>query len=166
MRVKMTISVGDRLPEAGLLRMGANGAETVSLGGLTKGRSVVIFAVPGAFSTTCDKAHVPSFIRAMPELRRKGVEDVICLAVNDPFVMKAWGESTGATAAGIHMLSDGDGAYTQAVGLALDAPAVGFHGRSQRYAMHVVDGVVKVLRFETQRGACEMTAGASLAEAI
>ena len=162
----MTISVGDRLPEASFLRMGANGAESVSLGSLTAGRSVVIFAVPGAFSTTCDKAHVPSFIRAMPALRAKGVADVICIAVNDPFVMKAWGETTGATAAGIHMLSDGDGAFTRAVGLSLDAPAVGFHGRSQRYALHVVDGVVKVLRLETQRGACEMTAGESLAEAI
>jgi len=162
----MTISVGDRLPEASFLRMGANGAESVSLSSLTAGRSVVIFAVPGAFSTTCDKAHVPSFIRAMPDLRRKGVADVICIAVNDPFVMKAWGESTGATAVGIHMLSDGDSAYTHAVGLALDAPAVGFHGRSQRYAMHVVDGVVKVLRLETQRGVCEVTAGDSLAGAI
>lgn len=91
---------------------------------------------------------------------------MICIAVNDPFVMKAWGETTGATAAGIHMLSDGDGAFTRAVGLSLDAPAVGFHGRSQRYALHVVDGVVKVLRLETQRGACDMTAGELLAGAI
>jgi len=161
----MTISTGDRLPEATLTRMGAGGAETVDLGARLKGRSVAIFAVPGAFSTTCHVAHLPSFLRNKAAFDARGVDEIICIAVNDPFVMKSWGEATGATAGGITLLADADGAFTRAIGMEFDAPAVGFFGRSRRYAMHVVDGVVKVLNVETGRG-CEVSAGEALLAAI
>ena len=97
----MTISTGARLPEATLLRMGENGAEAVPLADRLKGRKVVIFGLPGAYTGTCSTAHVPSFIRTAKGFADKGVDEIICVAVNDPFVMKAWGEATGATAAGI-----------------------------------------------------------------
>ena len=158
----MSIKPGDTLPEATLGRMSANGPEQVALSGLTKGRKVVIFAVPAAFSATCHSAHVPSFIRVKDDLTAKGVEDVICISVNDHFVMKAWAEATGAEAAGIHMLADADGAFTKALGMAFDAPPVGFYGRSKRYAMLVEDGGVKVLNLEESPGTCELSGGEAM----
>lgn len=162
----MTISVGDKLPEAGLIRLGANGPEQVSVGELTKGRKVVIFAVPGAFTPTCHSAHVPSFIRTREQLAAKGVDEIICVSVNDPFVMKAWGEATGAAEAGISMLSDASGAFAQALGLAFDAPPAGLINRSKRYALLAEDGVVKVLQVEASPGTCEVSGGEALLEAI
>jgi cytochrome c peroxidase len=158
----MTISTGDRLPDATFVRLGANGPEEVSVETLTKGRKVVIFAVPGAFTPTCHSAHVPSFIRTKEALAAKGVEDVICVSVNDPFVMKAWGEATGATEAGLSMLADGTGAFTAAMGLSFDAPPVGLMGRSKRYALMAEDGVVKVLHLEESPGVCEVSGGEAL----
>jgi glutaredoxin/glutathione-dependent peroxiredoxin len=161
----MTISVGDRLPEGTLVKLGANGPEQVSIETLTKGRKVAIFAVPGAYTPTCHSAHVPSFIRTKAGFDAKGVDEVVCISVNDPFVMKAWGEVTGATAAGITMLADA-GAYTAALGLSFDAPPVALMGRSKRYAMYVVDGVVKVLHLEQATGTCEISGGEALLAAI
>ncbi|MFC2966986.1 peroxiredoxin [Acidimangrovimonas pyrenivorans] len=162
----MTISVGDVLPGATLVRMGAEGPEAVDVDVLTRGRKVVIFAVPGAFTGTCTTAHVPSFIRTKPAFDAKGVDEVICVSVNDPFVMGAWGEQTGANDAGITMLGDPQSAFTGAVGMAFDAPPAGLIGRSKRYAMLVEDGVVKVLHVEANPGVCEMSAGEALLEAI
>ncbi|UWQ18499.1 peroxiredoxin [Jannaschia sp. M317] len=161
----MTITTGDRLPEATLLRIGDDGPEGVALSELTAGKTVVLFGLPGAFTGTCTTAHVPSFIRTKDAFAEKGVVDIICFAVNDPHVMKAWAEATGAEAAGLHMLGDSDGALTKALGLDFDAPAAGFHGRTTRCAMLVEDGTVKVLHLEQGRGICEATAGeAMLAE--
>jgi cytochrome c peroxidase len=164
--VDMAIAEGDRLPEAELIRMGDSGPEAVSLGGLARDGKMVVFAVPGAFTPTCSAAHVPSFIRTKDQFAEKGVDSIVCVAVNDPFVMKAWGESTGATEAGIQMMSDASGAFTRALGLDFDAPPAGFHGRSKRYAMYVEDGVVKALHVEESPGTCETSAGESLLEAI
>ena len=161
----MTISTGDRLPEATLIRMGEGGPETVSLGSLTDGRKVVIFAVPGAFTKTCSMAHMPSFIRTKEKFDEKGVE-VMCVAVNDPFVMKAWGEATGADKAGIAMLSDATSAFTGAMGMAFDAPTAGLLARSRRYALYAEDGVVQVLHEEESPGACDVSGGEAMLEAI
>ena len=158
----MTISQGDKLPEASLLRLGEKGPEAVSTSALTAGRKVVIFAVPGAYTPTCSVNHVPSFIRTKAGYDAKGVDEIICVAVNDPFVMKAWGEATGATAAGISMLSDGSGAFTKALGLDFDAAGAGLLGRSKRYAMYVVDGTVEKLHLEASPGACEISGGEAL----
>lgn len=162
----MTISTGDRLPEATLLRIGPNGPEEVALGSLTKGRKVVIFAVPGAYTPTCSSAHVPSFVRTKAQFDAKGVDEIICISVNDPFVMKSWGEATGAAAAGLTMLADAQGAFTKAIGMAFDAPPAGLIGRSKRYAMAVEDGKVTVLHVEQSPGTCEATAGESLLAAV
>lgn len=162
----MTISVGDTLPEATMMQLGDEGPAPVALGERLKGRKVVIFAVPGAYTPTCDSAHVPSFIRTRDQFTAAGVDEVICVSVNDPWVMHAWGESTGANAAGITMLADASGAFTTAIGMNFDAPPVGFQGRSERYAMMVEDGVVTILQREENRGVCEVSAGESLLAAL
>ena len=158
----MTISVGDTLPEANLGRMGEDGPEQVALSELTKGRKVVIFALPGAYTGTCTTAHVPSFIRTRADFAAKGVDEVICLSVNDPFVMHAWGEATGATAAGITMLGDAEAVFTKAAGMEFSAPPAGLIDRSKRYALMAEDGVVKVLQTEENPGVCEVSGGEAL----
>ncbi|SEM71971.1 thiol peroxidase (atypical 2-Cys peroxiredoxin) [Roseovarius tolerans] len=158
----MTLSTGDKLPDATLLTLGENGPEEVALSARTAGRKVVIFAVPGAYTPTCSAAHVPSFIRTKDQFDAKGVDEIICISVNDPFVMKAWGEATGATEAGITLLGDPQSAFTKAIGMEFDAPPAGLLARSKRYAMYVEDGTVKVLHLEESPGTCEVTAGESL----
>lgn len=162
----MTISTGDRLPEATFLQIGAAGPEQVALAPRLAGKRVVIFGLPGAFTGTCTTAHVPSFMRTKPQFDAKGISEIICLSVNDPYVMKAWGESTGATAAGITMLADADGSFANALGLSFSNPATGLLNRSRRYSMLVEDGVVTVLNREVKGGTCEISGGEALLEAI
>jgi cytochrome c peroxidase len=158
----MTIAPGDTLPEATLVRMGADGPEPVSLADHAKGKKVVIFAVPGAFTPTCHAAHVPSFIRTKDQFAEKGVDEIICVSVNDPFVMKAWGEATGATEAGITMLGDAESAFTKAIGMDFDAPPAGLIARSKRYAMIVDDGKITTLHVEEGPGVCDVSGGEAL----
>ncbi|WP_299984050.1 peroxiredoxin [uncultured Ruegeria sp.] len=160
------ISTGDMLPEATLIQMGADGPEEVRISDKTKDRKVVIFAVPGAFTGTCTTAHVPSFMRTKGQFDAKGVDEIICISVNDPFVMGAWGESTGATAAGLTMLADAASEFTKAIGMDFDAPPVGLLARSKRYAMLVEDGKIVALNLEESPGACEISAGEGLLDVI
>lgn len=162
----MTLSIGDTLPNATVLRIGADGPEKVEMETLTKGRNVAIFGLPGAYTGTCTTAHMPSFIRNMDGLKAKGVDEVICVSVNDPFVMNAWGDATGGKDAGIAMLGDASAEFTRAIGMNWTAEAVGFFDRSRRYAMYAEDGVVKVLHVEEGPGVCEVSAGESLLAAI
>jgi len=157
---------GTILPDASLLRIGENGPEPVSLAEKTKGRKVVIFAVPGAFTPTCDSAHVPSFIRTMDQFAAEGVDEIICISVNDPHVMKAWGESTGATAAGITMLADPESTFTTGIGMNFTAPPAGLIARSMRYAMLVEDGKVVLFQPEEARGVCTLSGGEGMLDVI
>ena len=158
----MTISQGDMLPDATLVQIGAEGPEPIQIADKLKGRKVVLFAVPGAFTPTCHSAHVPSFIRTKDQFDAKGVDEIICLSCNDPFVMKAWGESTGATAAGITMLADASSEFTKAIGMDFDAPPAGLIARSKRYAMLVEDGKVTLFQPEESPGVCEVSGGEGL----
>ena len=162
----MTISQGDTLPDATLIQMGSEGPEEVQLRDKLKDRKVVIFAVPGAFTPTCHSAHVPSFIRTKDQFDAKGVDEIICISANDPFVMKAWGEATGADKAGITMLADAQSEFTDAIGMRFDAPPAGLIGRSLRYAMLVEDGKVTILNREENPGQCELSAGEGLLDAM
>ncbi len=162
----MTISTGDTLPEATFVRMGAEGPEQVTTSDLTKGRKVVIFALPGAFTGTCTNAHVPSFIKTKDDFAAKGVDEILCISVNDVFVMDAWARSTGAKDAGIAMLGDPAAEFTKAMGRAFSAPPVGLIDRSQRYAMLVEDGVVKHFALDDQPGTCEASCGEAMLAAI
>lgn len=162
----MTISVGAMLPGATLLAMGEKGPEQVDLSSRLRGRKVVIFGLPGAFTGTCSTAHVPSFIRTRDGFAAKGVDEIICVSVNDPFVMGAWGKDTGASEVGITMLGDADASFTKTLGLAFSVPAIGLNDRSKRYALYADDGVVKVLHVEDNAGVCDRSGGEALLEAI
>lgn len=158
----MAISVGNRLPEAMLLKIGANGPEKVKLGDRLAGRKVVIFGLPGAFTPTCDSAHLPGFMRTRDAICEKRVAEIICVSVNDPHVMKAWGEATGATKAGLTLLADPESLFTTAIGMKYDAPDAGLIARSRRYAMLVENGVVTVLHEEVARGVCDVSSGEAM----
>lgn len=158
----MTISVGDKLPDAMMVRMGAEGPEQISISSLTEGRNVVIFGLPGAYTGVCTTAHMPSFIRTKDQFAERGVDEIICVSVNDPFVLQAWGESTGATEAGITIVGDAAAEFTKAIGMDFTAPPAGLINRSKRYAMLVMDGEVKVLNLEDSPGECNISAGEGL----
>lgn len=143
----MTIKAGDRIPDGKLKVMGADGPANVAAEEiLGKGR-VVLFSVPGAFTPTCSAKHLPGFIEKAAALRAKGVAKIVCLAVNDVFVMGAWGKSAGAGDA-VVMAADGNGEYTRALGLELDARGFGMGMRGQRFALVIEDGVVKQVHVE------------------
>lgn len=162
----MTLTIGNKLPDATLIRMGDSGPQQVPLAKILAGRKVVIFGLPGAFTPTCSTAHVPSFIRTADQFLAKGIDEIICLAVNDAYVMQQWGDATGGTAAGITFLADADGSFTAAIGMDFDAPAVGFHGRSKRYAMYVEDGKVQIFNPEAAKGGCDLSGGEALLSQI
>jgi peroxiredoxin len=162
----MAISVGDVLPQAKFLRMGAAGLEIVDLTPILTHRKVVLFGLPGAFTPTCSSAHLPSFMRTKSGFDAKGVDDIICVAVNDPHVMKAWGAATGATEAGLTLLADADSSFTTAIGMDFTAPSAGFFARSMRYSMYVENGIVRVLNIEESRGLCEISGGGALLDQI
>ncbi|MBD3679913.1 MAG: peroxiredoxin [Rhodobacteraceae bacterium] len=162
----MTISVGDSLPDVTLREMTDDGPKEVPLSSKTKGRKVVLVGMPGAFTPTCDAAHVPSFIRTKGQFDAKGVDEIIVIANNDVHVMRLWGEKTGGTAAGLTFLADSDGEYGRAVGLTFSAPPVGMFDRLVRHALVIEDGVVKALQVEEARGVCDMTGGETLVEMI
>lgn len=141
----MTIQVGDRIPEVTLKRI-REGMETLDTLALFDGRRAVLFAVPGAFTPTCSARHLPGYVDRFGDFRHLGI-DVFCMAVNDPFVMKAWGESQ-QVPDGLQLLSDGNGDFTRALGLEMDASAAGMGLRSRRFALYVDNGVVRATFIE------------------
>lgn len=162
----MTISVGDKIPAGSLMVAGEGGIIEIPMETHLAGKSVVIFGLPGAYTGVCSTAHVPSFIRSFAGFKAKGVDEIICVSVNDVFVMKAWGEATGALKAGITMASDPDASFTKALGLDFAAGFVRGAPRSKRYALWAVDGVVKVLNLEESPGMCEISGGEALLEKL
>lgn len=161
----MSVTVGDSLPQGKLLRVGDNGPEAVETADLGQGR-IALFGLPGAFTGTCTNAHMPSFVRTAQAFRDKGVSRIVCLTVNDPFVTAAWAKSTGAADAGIEVLADADGSVTKSLGLDFSNPAVGFFGRSKRFAALLNDGVFEVIDVEDSPGQCAVSAGEALLEKV
>jgi peroxiredoxin len=151
------IQAGDRLPDATLHTLTPDGPQTVEAAPFFSGKKVVLFAIPGAFTPTCSNTHLPSFVEHADEIKAKGIDAIACVAVNDVFVMQAWGEAHGAVGK-VDLLSDGNGEFTRALGMALDARGLGLGERSHRYSMLVDDGVVKTLHVEDNPGACEISA--------
>jgi peroxiredoxin len=143
----MTIKVGDKMPSGQFMRMGANGPEPLTTDELFKGKKVVLFSVPGAFTPTCSAKHLPSYVEKADALQAKGVDTIACMAVNDVFVMSAWGGSSNAGDK-VLMLADGNGEYARALGLTLDASGFGMGIRSKRFSVIVDDGVVTQLNLE------------------
>jgi glutaredoxin/glutathione-dependent peroxiredoxin len=148
----MAIKVGDSIPsDLKLKEMGEGGPKDVAAGEVFKGKKVVVFAVPGAFTPTCSMKHLPGFLEQAAAIKAKGVDEIICLSVNDAFVMGAWGNANNAKGK-VRMLADGNGEFTKAMGLSLDASGFGMGQRSQRYAMIVQDGKIKELLVEPGPG--------------
>lgn len=143
----MTIKVGDRLPDAIFTVMGPEGPKSIKTSDVFAGKKVALFAVPGAYTPTCHKEHLPGFLAHLDELTKKGVDTVACTAVNDIFVLDYWAKDTGSMDK-ILMLADGSANFAKAIGLEIDLTGRGMGMRSKRYAMLVDDGVVKVLNVE------------------
>ena len=143
----MTIKVGDSLPEVTLTQATDSGPQPVSSKDFFAGRTVALFAVPGAFTPTCSVKHLPGYLDKAAELKARGVDEIACVAVNDAFVMGAWGKSSGADGK-VTMLADGNGDLARAIGLTLDLEKMGLGIRSQRYSMLVKDGKVAILNIE------------------
>ena len=160
----MTIAVGDKIPSATLKHLGPDGMSDVTTDELFGGKKVVVFAVPGAFTPTCSAKHLPSFVQHADQLKGKGVDSIACVAVNDAFVMDAWGKDQGAGDK-VMMLADGNSEFTDALGLAFDASGFGMGTRSQRYAMVVDDGKVTVLNVEAP-GAYEVSSAEAVLAAL
>jgi glutaredoxin/glutathione-dependent peroxiredoxin len=143
----MTIKTGDKVPSTTLHHMTADGPKPITTDELFGGKKVVLFALPGAFTPTCSATHLPGYVVNADKLKAKGIDDIVCLSVNDAFVMDAWGRAQNAEGQ-VHMVADGNGDLARAMGLELDLTARGLGRRSQRYAMIVEDGVVKSLHVE------------------
>lgn len=143
----MAIKAGDRMPAGVLKTMSAEGPKDLTSEELFKGKKVVLFSVPGAFTPTCDAKHLPGFVQLADQIRAKGVDTIACMAVNDVFVMNAWGKASGV-ADKVLMLADGNGDYAKALGLELDARGFGLGLRGQRFALVIDDGVVSYANIE------------------
>ncbi|WP_371397687.1 peroxiredoxin [Fretibacter rubidus] len=143
----MSIKVGDKLPEATFMTMGADGPEPVTTSDVFNGKRVALFAVPGAFTPTCSAKHLPGFKDHAADFKAKGVDAIACTSVNDVFVMGAWGKDQGVSGE-MTLLADGNGDFAEEIGLVLDGSGFGMGKRSQRYAMVVNDGVVEALHVE------------------
>ena len=157
----MPIAVGDRLPAVTFKTMTAEGVKELSTADVFAGRNVVLFAVPGAFTPTCSKAHLPGYLANREAILAKGVDTIAVTAVNDVFVMDAWSKANDADGK-ILFLADGSAAFASAIGLTLDLTAGGLGLRSQRYSMRVEDGVVKEMNFEEKPGVADLTGGACM----
>ena len=151
----MTIKAGDKIPSATLMEMQDGSPTPLTTDSLFAGKKVALFALPGAFTPTCSAKHVPGFVQNYDALKAKGIDDILCLSVNDAFVMGAWGKDQGAGDK-VRMIADGNGEFTQAVGLEFDASKFGLGKRSQRYSMIVDNGVVTSLNVE-EPGAFEVS---------
>lgn len=146
----MAIAIGDTIPAANLMVMGANGPEGVSTDDLFSGKKVLLFAVPGAFTPGCSMTHLPGYVANADKIKAAGIDSIVCLSVNDAFVMGAWGQAQNAEE--IIMLADGNGELTGKLGLELDGSGFGLGTRSQRYAMIVDNGSVTHLNVEEGPG--------------
>lgn len=159
----MTVQVGDQIPEATLKVMGEKGPRDVTTKDLFSGKKVVLFAVPGAFTPTCSAAHVPGFVVNADKIKAKGVDAIVCVAVNDAFVMDAWGKDKNAEE--LIMAADGNGDFTRAMGLELDGTGFGMGKRSQRYALIAEDGKITTLNVE-KPGAFEVSSAEAIMQAL
>jgi peroxiredoxin len=160
----MTIKIGEKVPSVTLRYLTPEGPKAVPTDEFFAGKKVVLFGVPGAFTRTCSERHLPSYVTHAAELRAKGVDTIACLAVNDPFVMGAWGKERNADDK-VVMLGDGSGDFTRAIGLELDRIKEGMGIRTQRYSMLVEDGVVKALHVE-QPGQYDVSSAEAMLKAL
>jgi glutaredoxin/glutathione-dependent peroxiredoxin len=161
----MTINVGDKLPSVTLRQVTPEGPKEISTEDFFRGRKIVLLAVPGAFTPACSQRHLPGFVDKAAEIKAKGIDEIACVAVNDPAVMGAWGKDQ-KTAGKVTMLADGSGDFARALGLELDLTKGGLGIRSKRYSMLVDNGVVKSLNVEQQPGQVETSGAEAMLKAL
>jgi len=161
----MTINVGDKIPSVTLKQLTPEGVKEFTTDEIFRGKKVVLIAVPGAFTPACSQRHLPGYVDKAAEIKAKGVDEIACVAVNDAFVMGAWGKEQ-KTEGKVRMLADGSGDFARALGLELDLTKGGLGMRSKRYAMLVDNGVVKSLHVEAQPGQVEVSSADSLLRAL
>lgn len=159
----MAIAVGDTLPDATLKIMTGDGPADIETGSLFAGKTLVLFAVPGAFTPTCTLNHLPGYVENAESILAKGIDGIACLSVNDPFVVKAWAEQSGGKEK-LHFLSDWDASFTKQIGMDMDMSAAGLGVRSKRYAMIVKDGKVAHLAIEDGPGKADKSGAAAMLE--
>lgn len=162
----MTVKVGDNIPSVELLYSQDGVVTAINIADHAAGKKIVLFGLPGAYTSICSSAHLPSFMRTAEAFRAKGVDDIICVAVNDSRVMEHWDLATGAGEAGITMLADWNSELAIALGLNFSVPAIGFKDRMTRCSMLLENGEVKILQFEEDNGTCNLTAGETLLEML
>ena len=162
----MAIKVGDKIPDTTFRVLGADGPQPRTATDLFKGKKVVLIGMPGAFTPTCHRNHLPGFVEKADELRKKGVDTIAVTTTNDHFVMAAWSKVAGADGK-VEFLADGNGEFAKAIGLSYDGSERGMGGvRSKRYSMLIEDGVVKVLNIEEKAGTAEMTGAAAMMKSL
>jgi glutaredoxin/glutathione-dependent peroxiredoxin len=161
----MTINIGDKIPSVTLKQLTPEGVKEFTTDEIFAGRKVVLFAVPGAFTPTCSQRHLPGYVDRAADIKAKGIDDIACVAVNDAFVMGAWGRDQ-KTEGKVRMLADGSGDFARALGLELDLTKGGLGIRSQRYAMLVDNGVVKSLNVEKQPGQVDASSAEAMLRAL
>jgi peroxiredoxin len=159
----MAVQVGDSIPEATMKIMGEKGPQDITTADIFGGKKVVVFAVPGAFTPTCSAAHLPGFIANADKIKAAGVDSIVCISVNDAFVMDAWGK--GQNAEELMMVADGNGDFTQAMGTVLDGSGFGLGTRSARYSLIAEDGKITALNLE-QGGGFEVSSAEAILEAL
>ena len=158
----MKIAKKQQLPHASLCQMTEQGPKDIDLAKLIAGKKVILIGMPGAFTKTCTNDHLPSLIKHSGTLFEKGIDEIICIVVNDIHVTKAWGDLTGATKAGIKILSDLDSKFATSIGLSFSAPAVGFFDRLQRVLIILDDSSVEHIQLEEKRSECNLTSGEAI----
>jgi peroxiredoxin len=161
----MTIKVGDKLPSVTLRQITPEGPKEITTDEFFRGKKVALFAVPGAFTPACSQRHLPGYVDKAADIRAKGVDEIACVAVNDPAVMTAWGKEQ-KTEGKVSMLADGSGDFARALGLELDLTKNGLGMRSKRYSMLVDNGVVKSLNVELQPGQVELSGAEAMLKAL
>ena len=162
----MKVSVGQKLPNTSLTQMTSDGPRATKISELISGKKTIIVGMPGAFTRTCTTQHLPSLIRNSSAIFNKGIDEIICIVVNDIHVCKAWGEITGATDAGIKIFSDLESEFAKMTGLSFSAPTVGFFNRLQRVLMILNDTEIKHIQLEKHRSECQLTSGETILEVV
>ena len=162
MALKMTINIGDKFPDSTLSFYKNNSIKNIDTYQMFKNKHIIIFGMPGAFTPTCSKHHIPSIIEQIDKFKEKGVDDIFCLVVNDIYVTKVWADHTGATESELKVVSDQCGVLVQKIGMSFNAPEIGFINRSIRFCIILKNGFVEKIFSENKSGVCEITSGKNI----